>query len=68
MSAVETNVIKAKCMNCGLHFAAYSWEESWKPRFCPECGSKRPFMIWQEQSPEFIFWHVPGQAELVGMG
>jgi len=59
-----TYVIKVKCMRCGLHFAAYSWSEEWSPRYCPECGEKTRFMIWQEQLEDQIFEHIPGSSPL----
>lgn len=62
---MSTTIIKAKCMPCSLHFAAYSDSEEWAPMFCPECGANGPFMIWREPTDEFIFQHVPGTTPLV---
>lgn len=62
-----TLVTKAKCMACGLHFAAYSWAEDWQPRHCPECGNTSGFMVWQERTGEFIFNLVPGSTPMTGM-
>jgi predicted Zn-ribbon and HTH transcriptional regulator len=68
MSDRRTYVIKAKCRNCGLHFAAYSWSEDWLPSYCPECGAGGMFMVWKEESDDFIFQHIPGDSPLVFAG
>jgi len=64
---MSTTCIKAKCTSCGLHFAAYSWDPDWRPQFCPECGARDGFMIWQADLPKEIFAYVPGDAALIEM-
>ena len=56
---------KFKCMNCGLHFAMYSWDETLQVSdlWCPEChrslgGNKevwRPAVHEIEPRYRFIF-------------
>ena len=68
----ETWIHKVKCMSCGLHFMAASWERDWNAhnlRFCPECGERDAFLIFEpEASDKFIFQIVPGEQSLVSMG
>ena len=67
----ETWVHKIKCMGCGLHFTAYSWNESWRPAGCPECRGdfeQGGYMRWSESSTDFIFQLVPGETPLAGWG
>jgi len=50
-------------MKCGLHFTAFSWQDDWRPNFCPECGQKdKAFMIWLDHSEKEIFQFVPGDS------
>ena len=59
----STKLIKCKCMKCGLHFTAFSWQDDWRPNFCPECGQKdKAFMIWLDHSEKEIFQFVPGDS------
>lgn len=66
-SSTLTQLIKCKCVACGLHFTVFSWYHRWAPRYCPECGQTESFMIWQDASPEPIFRHVPGSSPIVSL-
>jgi len=65
---MATNCVKVKCMKCGLHFAAYSWSEEWRPGFCPECGTDKGFLVWREELAGEIFQYIPGSAPVVELG
>jgi hypothetical protein len=62
-------LIKAKCLNCGLHFLLCTWEAERHSRtslWCPECGQHEGrFIIWGEPVKGFIFGLVPGRAPLL---
>jgi len=62
--------IKAKCMNCGLHFIVYSSEperHSGETLYCPECGNHGGgFLTWYQKIFGFIFQMVPGSGQSVG--
>jgi DNA-directed RNA polymerase subunit RPC12/RpoP len=64
---MTTYIHKMKCMTCGLHYAAFSWQDDWTPRSCPECGSMGGLLRWREESDQEIFEFVPGKAQLVEM-
>lgn len=59
---------KIKCISCQLHFTAYSWDENWKVKYCPECGTTAGFMHWRSDTDKHIFQLVPGDAGMIGMG
>jgi hypothetical protein len=58
--------IKAKCLDCSLHFVLCSWHpdrHSAKSLFCPGCGQHQgDFLVWTEQVSGFISQEVPGNA------
>jgi len=64
---MSTFCIKCKCTACGLHFAAYSWEEEWLPKVCPECGQSPTFAVWREKLSGEIFQYVPGDSPIIQM-
>ena len=64
--------VKAKCMNCGLHFVLCTVEPERHGAatiHCPECGQHRGyFMVWQEVPKEILICQlVPGHDQLVGV-
>ena len=64
--------VKVKCLECGLHYALYSWSpdaHKSETLYCPECGQHHGnFMVWHEPGKGFIFQNVPGEAELSEIG
>ena len=61
--------VRAKCMECGLHFTVHTWypeEHAGTTLYCPECGQhEQRFMTWVVEVEGYIFQHVPGDgAEL----
>jgi DNA-directed RNA polymerase subunit RPC12/RpoP len=76
--STKTYEHKIKCMSCGLHFIAMSWQENWAPTGCPECGVRYNegavkdgmggFMHWRSETDDFIFNRVPGESPMVGIG
>ena len=59
--------VRAECMECSLHFAAFSWTATWMPRFCPECGCEDRFLVWKQPLEGQIYEKVPGSAELTAI-
>lgn len=59
--------VKAKCMQCSLHFLLCTWspeQHSASTLHCPECGQHAGnFMVWREQAPGYIFETVPGKHD-----
>jgi Zn finger protein HypA/HybF involved in hydrogenase expression len=66
MSEGTYSRIKAKCLNCSLHFVLCSWHperHSAKSLYCPECGQHEDeFMVWIEDVAGAIVQEVPGAA------
>lgn len=61
---------KIKCLACSLHYTVCSDHESWHTReatYCPECGSVGPKLCWHELATGFIFDHVPGTSDRLGI-
>ena len=58
--------IKAKCLNCSLHFVLCSWHperHTAASLFCPECGQHEgQFMLWTERVSGAVVQEVPGNA------
>lgn len=68
-SAAAYTRIKAKCMQCSLHFVICSWypeRHSAKSLHCPECGQHEgAFMVWSERVDGSVSQEVPGAAVAV---
>lgn len=64
--------LKMKCLECGLHFVICTWypeKHGVATAHCPECGQHdRRFIMWREESEDFIFQVVPGKAAIAGFG
>lgn len=60
-----TLIVKCKCRSCSLHFEAFSWQKEWVPSFCPECGSRGPFLVWVDHTDKEIFQLVPGRTTML---
>jgi DNA-directed RNA polymerase subunit RPC12/RpoP len=63
----QTHRFPVKCMNCGLHFNVYSWNEDWIEKhspFCPECGKQKALVLGHEATDTEIFQHVSAIAPL----
>jgi hypothetical protein len=58
--------IKAKCLDCTLHFTLCTWfpqRHHAGSLHCPECGQRRGhFLVWSEQVAGQIYEEVPGAA------
>ncbi len=58
--------IKAKCLNCSLHFVLCSWypqRHGASSLYCPECGQHEgQFMVWSELVQGAVAQEVPGNA------
>ena len=58
--------VRAKCMECGLHFTVHTWypeRHVGTTLYCPECGQhEQRFMTWVAEVEGEIFQHVPGDA------
>jgi len=57
--------VKAKCLNCSLHFMLCTWKPARHcaaSLFCPECGQHNGnFLVWREEVPSgVIYEEVPG--------
>jgi hypothetical protein len=63
---IAFEIVKAKCMACGLHFMLCSDDRGRHNRHslhCPECGQYGGgFLVWREEHPGFIFQVVPGST------
>jgi hypothetical protein len=68
MSDATYTRIKAKCLNCSLHFVLCSWypeRHSAKSLYCPECGQHQgQFIVWTERVSGSVVQEVPGNATL----
>jgi hypothetical protein len=57
--------VKAKCLDCTLHFVLCTWHpERHSPLslHCPECGQHRGrFLVWREPAVGSICAEVPGR-------
>jgi len=60
--------LKAKCLDCGLHFIVCTWyqeKHSKETLHCPECGQHDgDFLTWAEAIAEPIWGTVPGQSSV----
>jgi hypothetical protein len=58
--------IKAKCLNCSLHFVLCTWypeRHSAASLHCPECGQHSgEFLVWSERVFGNVVQEVPGDA------
>ena len=58
--------IKAKCLNCSLHFVLCSWypeRHTAASLHCPECGQNAgEFLVWTERVSGSVVQEVPGNA------
>lgn len=58
--------IKAKCLNCSLHFVLCSQRPECHNQmslYCPECGQHEgQFMVWIERVAGVIAQEVPGTS------
>jgi hypothetical protein len=57
--------IKAKCLQCQLHFLLCTWkpnQHDGSTLHCPECGQHSgQFIVWREEVPGgMIFKEIPG--------
>ncbi len=56
-----------KCLDCGLHYTVWSWNEDWHEKntaHCPECGRDEHYIGFPIKArDEQIFQLVPGMSE-----
>ena len=69
---MSTNIytrIKAKCLDCSLHFVVCTWtpeRHRAESLYCPECGQHQGhFILWKEEVNGAILEEVPGNATLL---
>lgn len=54
-----------KCLDCGLHFTIWSWNDEWHVEHtatCPECNAQRTLGFPPLTHSQEIYEFVPGQA------
>ena len=60
--------LKAKCLDCDLHFIVYTWnrdKHSRKTLHCPECGQHAGnFATWRDEDAGEISQEVPGATPM----